>query len=456
MAANPSKIVVSTSSKADNANNESQALAELEQKKRAQEFEQYKKELIDSRPEIPVSKHNEDFFPLSHYFPGGITNLTVSYLRETEILQLSAIAPPILNACRSEVYRIMGFKKMVSENLLPLVFAANPKGIDEFFKTPNAHPKMLLTQGSYDEGYHSKKLKKFVCFRRWKSISPWKAAFLCGDGPFLGFRLLAYLIDNNLPHHEKENLLWEARQQLGEIKALIGASDEAPRTNNSAVTTLTKSGAGASLAAAAPAMGAAPAAAACQNNTGGGGGGGVGLAEQNRLKAQNTEMVFADSAEFLAPLKILIRAYNNYISQYDSLAEQNKWDEIDKFWGQVGECQKRLPRYVLQEFFSPTPFDPIPEFNTEPSRDECRYWNNDLLDLDELDVGSFIALYKGHRHAPARWAAGRAPRARADLSAVNRLYKLRKDNLRNTFNCLQTLESALTLISNKKRLWIAL
>lgn len=405
MAANPSKIVVSTSSKADNANNESKALAELEPVKRA--HEQYKKELIDSRPQLSTYKHNEDIYPLSNYFPTVIAKLTIGYLRETEILQLSAIEPPILNIYRSEVYEIMTLRKIVSEKLLPNVTGANPKGIDEFFKNPTVlpkillrqsesgavyvHPKILLTKTSYTVGYYSEKLKDFVCLAHLKNISSWQAAFLCGDGPFLGLRLLSYLIENNsLSYQEKDKLLWEARQQLNEL------------INN--------------------------------------------------------------IAEFLAPLKALIRAYNNYIAQYDALSKQEKWDELDKLWGQVGECHKRLPHYILQEFFSPTPFDPIPDFNTEPSRDECHYWNNDLLNLDELGCVSRFGLYKGGRHgrasrgvsvrfagATTRWTV-----ALLDLAAMNRLCKLREEGLKHTFNCLQTLKSALTLISNNKNPWIAL
>jgi hypothetical protein len=293
----------------------------------------------------------------------------------------------------------MTLRKIVSEKLLPDVTAANPKGIDEFFQNANVlpqilltqsgavHPKILLTKTSYKVGYHSQILNEFVCLAHLKNISSWQAAFLCGDGPFLGLRLLSYLIENNsLSHQEKDNLLWEARQQLDDL------------INN--------------------------------------------------------------IAEFLAPVKALILAYNNYISQYDALDKQGNWDELHKLWGQVGECHKRLPHYILQEFFSPTPFEPIPAFNTEPSRDECRYSNNDLLDLDELGVVTSYSLYKGRAGRPAvgefitcavYWGCRSAAVCELDLAAMKRLCKLREDNLRDTFNGLLTLETALALISNNKR-----
>jgi hypothetical protein len=448
MAANPSKIIASASQQDKNSSNDSKTLSELEQAKLKQEFEQFQHNLLVMKPAL-VPEDSQEFQPFSTIFPLEITNITISYMREAEIPPLGAIARPILFACRSEIYKIMEFKRLVTEKLLPHVFGANPGGVEAFLRTPGIHPKILLTESHYTEGYNSQKSKGFVCFRRYKAVSALVGAYRCADGPFLGRRILAYLLrDNNLPHNVKEGLLCEARQQLSELLALIETaifSTETANTKISEVTTMAKANVGAAAASAATAV--------SPNDTAGN----KEKAEFNSGSSANTDE-FADSLEFLSAIKKLINAYNAYISQYDSLAKQNKWTEIDTLWGQVCEYHKRIYHYVKLEFFGPIPFSPLPEFDLEPPRGACLYLNNDLLDLDEIGFDTGLGLYKecaggvlgvGGPFGEGHGVGGQGAAA-LDQAAISHLYKLRVDDLRNTIGHLHSLESALTFINDVK------
>ena len=374
MAANPSevtKIVVSTPSEEDK-------LAQERAKALDKATLEYKQNIKKLEAKLPTSdlKTLEEFNQSLSASPLAVTNLIGNYLEDSALETSSKIMPLLFIACKSDIEE----RRRVREDLLPPVFNADPDAIESLFnKKENApHPKMLLVKASYREGYFSKKLNEFHCFRDWNGVSPLQAAYLCGDGPFLGRRLLAYLIrDNNLTKDKKARLLTEARQQLQELLDRVD--------------------------------------------------------------------------EFLTPLKELVRAYNNYISQYDSLASENKWPEIEKLWEQVGECHKRLPHYVKQEFCGSIPFDPVPEFTTSPPRGECRYWNNDLLDLDELGAtGRDGRVMRAGRRGGAPRVAGRAVVAQLDLAAINHLCELREADLRNTIACLQSFEATLDLIADKK------
>lgn len=335
----------------------------------------------------------------------NVSKLIGDYMVDSDLENCTQAIPSFLIACREDVAE----RKCVHEELLPHVFSANSKGIEEFFTAPSVfrQPKILLTKASYREGYQSRKLNDFVCFRQWEGVSPLQAAYLCGDGPFIGRRLLTYIIDNT-SRENIDRLLADARQQLQELLN---------RVRKVQVEEV------ASVAGAAAAV--AP-----------------------------VEKEFADSAEFLSPIKALSNAYQACVSHYDSLASRNQYTELDRLWGEVGECHRRLPRYILQEFFGPIPFDPVPEFNIEPPRGACRYWNDSLLDLDGLGSSTFIGIYKGPADSPALGPAPRAARVFdvcvLDLAAINRLCELREVDLRNTISCLQSLETALTLINRNQ------
>jgi hypothetical protein len=449
MAANPSNMTVVTSPETDNSKNDAKQLSDTKAKQEQDAFEQFQHDLLVMKPTL-VSEDMQKFFPFANgCFRKEITNLTISYIGESEIPRLAAIASPILFACRSEVYKIMGLKKLVSENLLPHVFNANPDGVDAFLKTPGVHPKILLTESHYTEGYESQKSKKFISFGRpYKAVSALKGAYRTGDGPFLGRRILAYLLrDNNLPHNVKEGLLCEARQQLTELLALVRpkSSIETVNAKTSAETLVAEVNVNAATTTAASAATAVNPNDTANNKE---------KTEFNSCFSANTDE-FGDTDEFLSAIVNLIKAYNAYTSQYDLLAKQHKWTEIEALWGEVCEYQKLVYHYVKLEFFGPTPFSPVSPalFMAEPPRGACRYYNNDLLDLDEIGRSTFVGLYKGgvSGRIAGRWrGAMRVAGAALDLVAISHLYKLRVDDLRNTIDHLRSLEAALIFLNDVK------
>jgi hypothetical protein len=322
----------------------------------------------------------------------------------------------------------MRFRKLVSENLLPHVFAANPDGVDAFLRTSGVHPKILLTESYYVEGYKSKKLNRFDCSRRYKAISTLIGFYRSADFR-AGRRILALMLrDNNLSHEERDGLRIIAREQLIELSKRI-----TPPINAETMTTKTSA-----------------ATAVSPNDT-------ASNKEKTELNSGSSANLdeFADSLEFLSAIVKLIKAYNAYTSQYDSLAAKNKWTEIDRLWGEVCECHKRLYHYVHLEFFAPTPFSPLsPElFIAEPPRGTCRYYNDEELDLDEIGADSLAGLYKGGFAGGGRgvaWAAGPGGALELDLAAISHLYKLRVVDLRNTVAQLHSLESALIFLNDVK------
>lgn len=448
MAANPSKIAALGSLQADNSNNDSKQLLELAKVKQEQEkegkdaFEQFQHDLLVQKPTL-ASVQDQEIEPFSTIFPGEITNLTISYMRDSEILQLGAIARPILFACRSGIYEIMRFRKLVSENLLPHVFAANPDGVDEFLRTSVVHPKILLTESHYAEGYQSKELNTFVCFRRYRAVSTLVGFYRCADFR-AGRRILAWLLrDNDLSHRERDGLRVIAREQLIELEKRITPpiNAETVTTKTSEVSTIAKANASAAAATTASAV-----TAVSPNDT-------AGNKEKTELChiSPSTGNGFADDDEFLGAILELINAYEAYTSQYDSLVKQNNTKERNRLWGEVCECHKRVYEYVRLEYFGRTPFSPLsPElFTAEPTRGPCRYYTNDLLDLDEIgrDKGGFKkgggVLVEVGPHA--QWTGTEDP------TAMIHLYKLRVDDLRNTIDQLHSLESAVIFLNDVKR-----
>lgn len=445
MLTNPSKIVASHTQQYKNKVNNSKTLSKPEQPKLKQESQHD----LGQKP-VLVSEKNQKIEPFSSIFPREITNLTISYMTEPEIQQLGAIAPPILSAYYSGTNEMLSFRKLVSEKLLPHVFGANPDGLEKAFITLGVHPKILLTESYYSEGYDSKKLKGFVCFRRWRAASCLKGAFSCADGPFAGLRILALLLrDNNLPYHLRDDLRCKARQQLtvllDRMKPL--KTTEIENAKKASLTSVRKI-----CVDVAQWVTAEFSVRAESSNYSAG----------NKKKAELSHISpctgneFADDDEFLGALLELIEAYKAFTSQYGSLAEKNKRIDIIMLWAQVCECHKRVYHYVKLEFFGPIPFSPLPEFTTEPPR----YLNNDLLDLDRIGAKPLLGLYKGAmgvaRTSASCWrhgmrvCGGLVALPLLDLEAMSHLYKRRVDHLINTIEHLHSLESALTFLKDVK------
>lgn len=389
-----------------------------DEKKKADERVYAQKECAENMRKLEkmlLPSEFEELKEVNHHLQNGLvtdtTALTGAFLADLELEVVCKINSSFLVACNSD----MTERKQVRDQILPLVFSANPQGIEAFFENPTTalHPKLLLTKASYLEGYVSEKLGKFLLFRAWQGVSPLQAAYLCGDGPFLGRRLLALIINNKLPDDYRKYLLTEARQQLQELLNRININSKVANENAN-----------------------------------------VSKTAERKSVVENAVTEFGGVGEFLAPLKEIIQAYNAYVSQYELLFSQYKWDEIDKLWGRVSECHKKLPCYILQEFFGNIPFDPLPKFDTEPHRVQCRYWNNDLLDLDEIGNDECYGIYKGGRGqvARGRGALGAGKDApKADLAAIKRLCELRENDLRNTvLYHLDSLEATLSFINNDK------
>lgn len=452
MAANPSKITASASSQNnsdnDSDNDSKQLLVLIKEQEEA--FEQFQRNMLVATT-VPTSEQCKKIEPFFSIFPIELTKLMMRYLKGIEIPPLEVI-PPILSAYNSESYKIMRLRRLASE-LLSHVFGAKSEPIDAFLRTPGIHPKILLTETRYVEGYDSKKLGSFVPFRKYKKISPLVAAYRCGDGPFLGRRILAHLLrDNNLPLNEKERLLCEARRQLTELLKRIRPeiSTETANTKTCAETNMmTASGGVASTATAASATTAVSPNDTASNKA---------TTELNSGSSTNANE-FSDDDEFLSAIVKLINAYKAYTSQYDALAAKNKMVEIDALWGEVCECQKRVYHYVKLEFFGPIPFSPLsPElFIAEPPRGPCRYHDNQLLDLDKIGRDTQRGLFR------SECSAGQSPAPSfpfdtfqrivgLDLEAISHLYKLRVADIRNTIDQLHSLEAALTFINDIKPL----
>lgn len=218
-------------------------------------------------------------------------------------------------------------KKRVAEKLLPPVFNANPAEVDAFFKGHAEHPKLALTKTAYHEGYHTETLKAegFVLFKIWDATSALQTAYIGGDGPFIGRKLLAYLISNNqLTAKERDDLLTEARKQLEEV---------------------------------------------------------------------------AKGGEFLAPLQAVIQAITNYRENYRTNCQKTS-SSRNELWAKIGECQKKLSACMLQRYYSPTPFEPLPQFNVEPPRE-----------LYEMFCGSKkpVKLTKVLDHLGSIWGSASLP-----------------------------------------------
>ena len=326
-------------------------------------------------------------------FITDLTRLTGSFLDEAGLAEFCKTARFVHVACQDD----MAERRKVREELLPHVFNADPAAVQAFFTMPSSDPKMVLTKTSFREGYQSQKHKKFICFRDWKGVSPLQAAALCLDH-FLVIKLLAYIVRDNA-------LRKEAIKQLEEVKARI---EWVEQKNVEA-------------AAGAAASGVGP----CASNHHH-----PGLDEK---VASEEAQITADLAEYAAPLKALDRAYSEFQRQHPLLSSQRKWAELDKLWDVVGDCQKKLPRYVLQEFFKEGRWSDDPDFTHEPPRGPLRYRDGALLGLDGLGGGTFGGLYKGPLGGGEGWCwrAVALGVAQIDSAALSHLCELRLTGLRN-------------------------
>lgn len=416
------------------------------------------------------------------------TGLTVLQAKSIGVIELATLIGEHVNTAdlaayfratrfSYHTYKEMLERKEVSEKLLPHVFNADPAKVEAFLARDPANKKKILTQTHYQGGYFSNAQGKFIPFeeQRFQKVSALQAAALCGDH-FLMLRLLRVLLSEELStgNTEKGSLQLAAEQQLQAVysrravrpetltkEAATAASmtttaAKPPVATTSAAAALTSAGAEPTATTVAATTSAAATAAATltatttaasnkdANNK--------ETAEQSKTKTASTKIKFADSAEYLAPIKRLLEAYDNLITQFPKLSRSYQWKELDRLLGIVGECQKRLYRYVLQEICGPIPFDPeLPAFDTEPNRSECKDCNNRVLDLDAFGIGTGYGLCKWSAQAcsgPIGFADGWwvAKATIADSAALDYLCKLREAGLSNTIAALESPERARTLL----------
>lgn len=457
MAATTSNVIVSTTSKNDNSSNSNAASLQ------ATSFKDAKTKQESAENLKPKATTALDFF--KKLGPNVLKKIGAD-LETPDLRQFSDLA----NRCKPIRFIHNTFKSDIAERefasktLLPHVFNANPEGIKLLFEGAQIPPKLFLTKTSYREGYFSNKENKFICFRHWKRVSALQAAFLCGDGPFLGRELLAYILRDHHLNSEETNkaLLAEVRQQLEE---LLDRKAEQLMVNNSSNSQSTASSAGSaavvastSTTATTPLSVASPSEPSNKDTK--------EKSEQNHRPSTSSEkeladfaafiepriaffkayrMVeeFPDSAEFLAPRKALIKAYDTFIAQpqFDS--------KRSDLWKHVGECQKRSSHCLFREFCGQNAFAPLTEITLKMPPQRSQFWGHDrtLLDLDTL--GEAVLIRTAHRHALVT-TNPITVFAQNDLAYIRGRCEFLEADLKNTIDCLKSLESTLDLINGKK------
>jgi hypothetical protein len=100
-------------------------------------------------------------------------------------------------------------------------------------------------------------------------------------------------------------------------------------------------------------------------------------------------------ADYLAPFKALIKAYQDHIQQIPALHAERNWKKMDALWEEIGEKQKNLPAYGLQEFCNISAHAPSPDYSEEPRR-SCVFMGGKELNLDIIGKKTRQALFKGY------------------------------------------------------------
>lgn len=347
---------------------------------------------------------------------------TGQFLYCDELAQLCKTARFAKKAFENE----MNQKKMVSISLLPIVFNGDPSKVEAFF---NQHEKRLaLTNTFFREGFSKLHLNyntmttyyEFVCVRSWRGVSALQGAALSLDESLM-LKILSLIEEN-------DNLRLDAIIQLEDIMNRI---EKAVQKNVNLTTSTAASDTDASASR------------PTSNSNG-----------QERKENSETNRVYADFAEYGAPVKDLIKAYENF----NKLLEQKLWAELRKSWGKVIECQQKLPRYVLQEFCKDQLWSEDPEFLLEPPRGDLCQTIGMKFSVGDLDPTGLCGVYKVTEEEPrgARLSlqifthgalGAKVVPADLDSAAMTNLYNLRRKNLENTIKRLKAIPTTLALVS---------
>lgn len=373
---------------------------------------------------------------IQNKLPVSIIKLVVSFLNISELVKFGNTA---------RFANLLFQEDIVAKGLLSAVFNAEPAKVDKFFKQSNAKIEAVLIKSSYREGYYSKRLNKFIYFRNWKNVSPLQAAGLCLDKFFM-IQLLAYIVEN-------DNLRSEAKKQLEDVRSRASKEN---KENLEEVTPVIKKELKERL----------------ENIASNTSVRGQTYSDFEKKETREKNQISADLEEYAAPLKALCKAYSDYIAirPYNASVEgEDKWNEIKQCWDIVGDKQKRLPRYILQEIFKDKRWENDPRFSLEPPRGDLYYWqwnssaSRKLFDLDQIGGGTFLGLCKERilgvplycSEQGATCENGESYRtslaASSNSKALTRLYELRLKELEDIIDKLKTPMNAYNL----KKLFIS-
>lgn len=169
--------------------------------------------------------------PYSFQFTAALTGLIGSYLDDADLEKFSSagfVFFPI-QLCQKDLSN----RKYIRKNILPHVFKANPDELAKFLAGSISSnlpldsttmtldssnmpiQRMLLTKASFQEGYESSILNKFICFRHWRGVSALTAAAYSGD-EFFVIRILAHLVQDDRYRIEALHQLEEVEKRITE------------------------------------------------------------------------------------------------------------------------------------------------------------------------------------------------------------------------------------------------
>ncbi len=447
-------------------------------------------------------KHQKQPTYLIQYkLPNSLIKYTGSFLDARDLSIFGQTGKFALESLQDD----MAVRKLVAH-----VFAAKPEILGEWLSKHEDKAKKILTPTHHHEGYLSTKivthqgrfqpdlvLKRekplFISFRKWRAVSALQAAAFSGDIHFL-MKLLRQLLVTDKEIIEKnrlaaveqleavsrrisdQSIILDAVAAIAEIESdhpmaatptqvaaklrfeKMKQSEEFQRliTNPTQVGSANPSDMKPKDSRPLGHFQAPTPASAFPSE--------LKTKAESKEASENTKIKYADEAEFLESLLILLKVYINAYIKSHRLYLESKWEKLDKIGEIQGECVKRLPEIFKQvmcdkEFFS---ISPPPKFDSEPKRDPCRVLDGReraLLDLDSIGLGTGWMLHKGcsplipdgsdpdqgrfAEIAKGSMVLGTQP---YNLVSFAELYKLQRDRLRNIIESLKTPETAHELI----------
>ncbi len=114
------------------------------------------------------------------------------------------------------------------------------------------------------------------------------------------------------------------------------------------------------------------------------------------------------------------------LQEYINTVNHKKWVQG------VGGAQRLLPVHVVREYFSDTPFYPVPTFENQPkSSKEFENWLTDMKQsrlCGKTKLGVNSAMYRGSARCGGHASRGTRAKSQVDLNAIMELYKVRTND----------------------------